>query len=384
MGFGITTYNIGEGKGKAIGLLQAENSSLSQSLNFTEEQTTLGVNSFRYKLFLDPAKAIDNAIITTFETPLNSKKSSIAGIGDISTFESHPKYYSSISGALAAVETMYGAPGYTGVSGGTEYGDGVVSERATYVNLNIAGSAIDIDIASRIGSISVGAVITQSGGASGVLVLARTAQVGVDVNLLLKEWTGTFSAGAATTVFVAGIAFTNNSLTNYAGIGTMYKDIIISERFPNLEPPNPSANNPTGNVQYDILSGSTNGIGAGLTFHPNCINAAYDDFVYSDDTLPVLGTVLAFDGVSNSSGLSNITSLRAEIKSLRGINSSDSNVRTGIASFVGAGSTVRTKKTGFARNIWSLEYTKKQGAAQISNNNTAISILSDPAFGGPY
>ena len=164
----------------------------------------------------------------------------------------------------------------------------------------------------------------------------------------------------------------------------MYKDIIISERFPNLEPPNPSANNPSGNVQYNILSGSTNGIGAGLTFHPNCINAAYDDFVYSDDTLPVLGTVLAFDGVSNSSGLSNITSLRAEIKSLRGINSSDSNVRTGIASFVGAGSTVRTKKTGFARNIWSLEYTKTQGSSQISNNNTAISILSDPAFGGPY
>lgn len=382
MGFGITTYNIGEGKGKAIGLLQAENSSLTQSLNYTEEQTTLGVNSFRYKLFLDPAKAIDNAIVTTFETPLNSKKSSIAGIGDISTFESHPKYYSSISGALAAVETMYGAPGYTGVSGGTEYGDGVVSERATYVNLNIAGSEIDIDIASRIGSISVGAVITQPGGASGVLVLPRTAQVGVDVNLLLKDWTGTFGVGA--TVYVAGAAFTTNSLTNYAGIGTMYKDVIISEKFPNLEPPNPSANNPSGNPQYNILSGSTNGIGAGLTFHPNCINAAYDDFVYSDDTLPVIGTVLAFDGASNSSGLSSITSLRAEIKSLRGINSSDSNVRTGITSFVGAGSTVRTKKTNFARNMWSLEYTKKQGSSQISNNNTAISILSDPAFGGPY
>ena len=57
---------------------------------------------------------------------------------------------------------------------------------------------------------------------------------------------------------------------------------------------------------------------------------------------------------------------------------------TGIASFVGAGSTVRTKKTGFARNMWSLEHTKIQGAAQISNNNTAISILSDPTFGGPY
>ena len=384
MGFGITTYNIGEGKGKAIGLLQAENSSLTQSLNYTDEQTTLGVNSFRYSLFLEPAKVIDNAIISKFETPLNSKKSSIAGIGNISTFESHPKYYSSISGALAAVETMYGAPGYTGVSGGTEYGDGVVSERATYVNLNISGIEIDIDIASRIGSISAGTAVSQFGGASGVLVLARTAQVGVDTNLLLKDWTGTFSAGAATTVFVAGVAFTSNSLTNYAGIGTMYKDIIITETFPNLEPPNASSNNPKGNPQYKILSGSTNGIGAGLTFHPNCVNGAYDDFVYSDDTLPVIGTVLAFDGASNSSGLSSITSLRAEIKSLRGINSSDSNVRTGIASYVGAGSTVKNRKSSFAVNMWSLERSKVQGASQISNNNTAISILSDPAFGGPY
>jgi len=384
MGFGITTYNIGEGKGKAIGLLQAENSSLTQSLNYTEEQTTLGVNSFRYNLFLDPAKAIDNAIVTTFETPLNSKKGSIAGIGNVSSFESHPKYYSSVSAALAAVETMYGAPGYTGVSGGTEYGDGVVSERATYVNLNISGIEIDIDTAARIGSISAGTSITQDGGASGVLVLARTAQVGVDTNLLLKDWTGTFSIGLGATVYVAGVAFTSNSLTNYAGIGTMYKDIIISERFPNLEPPNPSSDNPSGNPQYNILSGSTNGVGAALTFHPNCINGAYDDFVYSDDTLPVLGTVLAFDGTSNSSGLSSITSLRAEIKSLRGINSSDSNNRTGISSFVGAGSTVRTRKTGFARNMWSLERSKVQGATQISNNNTAISILSDPAFGGPY
>jgi hypothetical protein len=327
---------------------------------------------------------IDNAIISKFETPLNSKKSSIAGIGNISTFESHPKYYSSISGALAAVETMYGAPGYTGVSGGTEYGDGVVSERATYVNLNISGIEIDIDIASRIGSISAGTAVSQFGGASGVLVLARTAQVGVDTNLLLKDWTGTFSAGAATTVFVAGVAFTSNSLTNYAGIGTMYKDIIITETFPNLEPPNASSNNPKGNPQYKILSGSTNGIGAGLTFHPNCVNGAYDDFVYSDDTLPVIGTVLAFDGASNSSGLSSITSLRAEIKSLRGINSSDSNVRTGIASYVGAGSTVKSRKSSFAVNMWSLERSKVQGASQISNNNTAISILSDPTFGGPY
>ena len=384
MGFGITTYNIGEGKGKAIGLLQAENSSLTQSLNYTDEQTTLGVNSFRYSLFLEPAKVIDNAIISKFETPLNSKKSSIAGIGNISTFESHPKYYSSISDALAAVETMYGAPGYTGVSGGTEYGDGVVSERATYVNLNISGIEIDADIASRIGSISTGTPITQSGGASGVLAIARTAQVGVDVNLLLKDWTGTFSIGLGATVFVAGVAFTSNSLTNYAGIGTMYKDIIITETFPNLEPPNASSNNPKGNPQYKILSGSTNGIGAGLTFHPNCINAAYDDFVYSDDTLPVIGTVLAFDGASNSSGLSSITSLRAEIKSLRGINSSDSNVRTGIASYVGAGSTVKSRKSSFAVNMWSLERSKVQGASQISNNNTAISILSDPTFGGPY
>ena len=384
MGFGITTYNIGEGKGKAIGLLQAENSSLTQSLNYTDEQTTLGVNSFRYSLFLEPAKVIDNAIISKFETPLNSKKSSIAGIGNISTFESHPKYYSSISDALAAVETMYGAPGYTGVSGGTEYGDGVVSERATYVNLNISGIEIDADIASRIGSISTGTPITQSGGASGVLAIARTAQVGVDVNLLLKDWTGTFSIGLGATVFVAGVAFTSNSLTNYAGIGTMYKDIIITETFPNLEPPNASSNNPKGNPQYKILSGSTNGIGAGLTFYPNCINAAYDDFVYSDDTLPVIGTVLAFDGASNSSGLSSITSLRAEIKSLRGINSSDSNVRTGIASYVGAGSTVKSRKSSFAVNMWSLERSKVQGASQISNNNTAISILSDPTFGGPY
>lgn len=384
MGFGITTYNIGEGKGKAIGLLQAENSSLTQSLNYTEEQTTLGVNSFRYSLFLEPAKVIDNAIISKFETPLNSKKSSIAGIGNISTFESHPKYYSSIGDALAAVETMYGAPGYTGVSGGTEYGDGVVSERATYVNLNISGAEIDITTAARIGSISAGTSVSQFGGASGVLVLARTAQVGVDTNLLLKEWTGTFSTGTGTTVFIAGIAFTNNSITNYAGIGTMYKDIIITETFPNLEPPNASSNNPKGNPQYKILSGSTNGIGAGLTFHPNCVNGAYDDFVYSDDTLPVIGTVLAFDGASNSSGLSSITSLRAEIKSLRGINSSDSNVRTGIASYVGAGSTVKSRKSSFAVNMWSLERSKVQGASQISNNNTAISILSDPAFGGPY
>ena len=164
----------------------------------------------------------------------------------------------------------------------------------------------------------------------------------------------------------------------------MYKDIIITETFPNLEPPNASSNNPKGNPQYKILSGSTNGIGAGLTFHPNCVNGAYDDFVYSDDTLPVIGTVLAFDGASNSSGLSSITSLRAEIKSLRGINSSDSNVRTGIASYVGAGSTVKNRKSSFAVNMWSLERSKVQGASQISNNNTAISILSDPAFGGPY
>ena len=61
MPFGITAYQdreAGQYSG-AVGLLQAENLSLNQNFEAQDKLDTLGINSFRYNLYKEPAEVID-------------------------------------------------------------------------------------------------------------------------------------------------------------------------------------------------------------------------------------------------------------------------------------------------------------------------------------
>lgn len=372
-GFGITTYSSVDSSGnvdtdypQAVGTLQASNLSLNQINTVSGGDRTLGVNSIRYNFFQEPSEAIDEATLEDFLDPIETKKGEIISLGNASAAENNISYYASGSDAFSALETLYGAPS-------SSSNEGVISTRQKLTNI------IFTDVGNTEGfNVSAGAGISQFGsGASGIVVYASSAAIGVAGSILVQDVSGDFltdSAGIGYTVFINGTTGigTNQDLS-FAASGEVYDDIVSTIQYPNLYPANVAEENPLSPLELRVLDSDNKGTGFGQTFYQNSIEGTYDSFVGSDDTLSSRDDVYTISGPAGS--ISSITSIRTEIGVLRGTDST-----TGIQSYVGAGDKIKRYLYNYATNMWLIEKSRTNTQITINNNQAAIDILKNPTF----
>lgn len=352
MGFAVTTYpNITP----VVGLLSAQADSQKELLRINSSQTTLGVNSERYNMMLEPCQVMDNTTLG-YLNDISTDKNSIISLSDHTNFQTYSIYYGSSSAAESATETLF---------------DDVLTSVEAMSNLNFIG----IDVKSNT-NFPVGASVTSSDGGSGIVAIEETSSVGVAFSVIIKSVSGSFGIGSTIFLGSPGVAFTTLSSLNYVGTGQIYPDNTIITYYPDLEPPNTSVDNPFGNEQLKVLVNGTKGIGVANTFYKNSLTnpSTLGGVVQSDDSISSLGTVYTFDTVSGSSVKSSVDSL---------ISSIDSD-RTNLVSFNSGSSTIKGYKKGYSVNMWSLNKSNVDIQTNISGLEAAINILNDPANGGPY
>ena len=341
MSFGVTTYSNG-----AVGILNANLNSLKQTF-LPGGQDTLGINSFRYESFEEPCRTIDNATLTSYNDPINSKKGEIQTLGNIGVFDSHSQYYLTANAAESAITTIFN--------------DTLSHKEALnniIINLDNSSTVSDGDTVSEIG-----------GSATGVVKVSRSLPIGIGVSFFVSVTGGTFGIG--NTIVVSSGLSTVIQGKEFVGYGLIYDDITVTSYYPYLEPADPSQDSPFEDQENKIITPSNAGQGVGNTFYKNSLQSStLGDYVDISDTLPFVGDVFAFDTASNPTGLTSITSIISEIDTLR----------TGISSYVGAGSTVKSFKKGYAINVWSLKKNTSNVNSSIVNIENAIRILEDPSF----
>lgn len=352
MSFGVTTYGNG-----AVGILSANIVSLQQSVIGASAYTTLGINTFRYNLFEEPAKTIDNALISTNLDPANAKKTEINAEGTDTVFLSHQSYHASTAAAEGAATSLYGTEANSSSTG-------ALSEVTTYFSVGVTTNLP--------GSVTAGqSVFFADGTLFGTVAWDVTLQnVGFSYTgkYAVKSWNPNVSIG---TTLIAGTIRVQVPKLEYIGVGKVYNDVVAITAYPNLEPPNNDVDSPFEGRESQKLSSSNAGVGVANTFFANgLVDNTFGDFVIVSGGVPFMQDVLAFDTVSNSTGATDIANLRAEL----------GGYRSGIGSYVGAAATVKGLKNDYAINVWSLRNDAKTNNEQIVNLQNAINILQDPTF----
>lgn len=337
-GFAVTNYNPA-----AVGMLSARLGSLQSSLEDSNANITLGVNSDRYQKFLVPSQNIDGFALADMNT-INSKKDEIVDLGDGDTFYGAQVVFATSAAAEAEVNTIYGADILTSV--------GV----ATALRFPSSSSFTD------------GQNVTQQNtGAFGTIIVTANSQ-----RALL---TGVGGPGSFNTTdnCAVGIGTTQYDPTDtqigvpnqvqFAGIGNINNDLITIQRYPNLEPVDTSASNPyAGEVTQNLGTGNT-GLGIANTYFSN--GGSF------------IGRVFAFDTTADVAAAASITNISNEIVGASGL-------RPGITSFTDTVNIIKPYKNSFALNVWSLSRVNANNQNEMVALSTAISILNDPQYGGPY
>ena len=375
MPFGVTSYQdleAGQYSG-AVGLLQAENLSLNQNFEAEKKLDTLGVNSFRYGLYKQPAEVIDQKTQEHYLTPIKDAKNKILSFGGVSAAQQYMQYYGSGSAALTALETLYGPPADN---------DGVISTRQVINSLRWTGVGNTTGI-----SVSAGASIRTGGdeGGYGIALFSVSAPIGVATRVDVQDITGNVSAGVS--FYVDGVQQSNATSLEFAASGEVFEDSVVVLYYPNLHPPDPAVNNPFGGERFTLLPvDGTNGLGSGQTYYRNSIQGTYDSFPFLTSEhppseqpayksgYPLLGDAYTITDV-NGERHTSIATTCTYIDALRG-----TDLTTGIQSYVGAGSTVKETRQEFAINQWSLVKNRVQTQAKINANDAAIAILKNSAF----
>jgi len=166
-------------------------------------------------------------------------------------------------------------------------------------------------------------------------------------------------------IAIGATNFGNNvglAITSIVGFGTVFADTLVAYRFPNLESGNYSTDNPIESPGNVTVTSSNAGIGKTTIFTENNGSS--------------LGNVFQITGGGGSctGWASSITSLINEIATLR----------AGIATYVSAVNTVKNYKYAQQLDYWSLNKVVSISNATIASNTSALSVLNDPAYGGPY
>lgn len=352
-GFAITSY---DGMTPAIGILSAQSGSISELQNpsIQAPKTTLEINQDRYNLFLKPVKNIDDQLVKKLNS-INNDKQIIADTATHSYWLSNKKTYGSESAARSGAESIFG--------------DTLTSSEGMTRLLMAAPLAN--------GSVSAGIALTQLNGAAGTVAITQSYSLGSPFEIIVKSVSGAFGIGS---VYSPVGVITDCTSTDFVGTGEIYDDNIILTFYPNLEPANTGTQNPLQPENLIPLTSSNEGQGVANTFYKNSLTNPGGGPVPSEN-LPSgvvhttsnspssKGTVFAYNG-SNSTvnnQISDISSKRTEL--------SDPNSSSNV---------IKGDKKGYAQNVWMISKSDSDLSQRQTDIATAIAILEDPTYGGPY
>ena len=332
---------------RASGILQARLDSLNTAVESGNINVTLGVNSERYDYFLTPAAAIDNLGITTTNT-INAKKLEIVDLGDDDTFYGAQQVFATGIAATEAVATIYGNVISTvGIASAIDF-----TSSATFTKGNFLTQA---------GTGAYAEIVATQGSTTRCLVVG-TGRTGF--NLVGQCRTGVSTINSVN-VTVVGVP----QAINFVGMGNIYQDTSLIYTYPNLEPANTSNPNPFNGAASVVLGVGNSGLGAGNTFYPNSMEGA--NLLGGAVSI---GTVFTFNTGGDVAAATSITSIEGEIEDLR----------VGMTSFTQTNDIIKPYKIDFAINVWSLTKVNADNATERAGLATAIQILNDPQWGGPY
>ena len=371
MGFAVTSY-----QDEAVGILSARIISLDQTLNFPESVTQLQVDEDRYEMFKQPATKVDANVLSRFVDPINAAKQVIVNTGTSANFFSNYEIYGSESAAIDKINLIYGV---------ATDPTGVYSSVQAPAVLGFTGVGT-LPIAANF---SAGTVVTDAGGAFGVLAFDYSASPGTSAIAIVKDVTGTFSAGVGNTIYFGEVgpanAYNFNDNVNYIGKAKIYQDVNVMHVYPNLEPPNPATDDIFGSSSNVILTSSNKGIGFANTHFPNGLNTStssptpsLDNFVQCSPAPPLMGEVYTFNTTSGSSQYNTINSNRVTIRDLRVGDPSSNSV--GIGSFNQASVQIKQQKKSYAVNTWSGKRMRVVASQDKAGYQAAIDILTDPSY----
>lgn len=340
MGFGVKYDN------EAQGILNANISSLDQSFVGQSVGITLATNQFRYGLFFGPAQQIDNEILAALG-PANTKKGEVVANGSVTNFLANPQYYGSESAAESGVQSIFGTAGEAGTTG-------VLSNVSSYF-------AVGFSTISPI-SFSAGASASYDGVDFGTNVWDINTDAGI---FAIKDWNRSATVSIGDTITVGGVDTTVDSI-QFVGVGEVYQDIVAVSSFPNLEPPNASAESPLSNNTTIALNSSNAGGGVGNTSYPGgVVGGTFGNLANVQGGLTRLDDVLAFDTSSGSAAAATISADRTEIGGHRGTMSAQSQNAT----------TIKDLKKEYAINIWLLENSGTKNLDSKTQYQGAINVL---------
>lgn len=152
------------------------------------------------------------------------------------------------------------------------------------------------------------------------------------------------------------------AVTDIVGYGIINADTLIAFQYPNLETGNYSADNPIENGSNVTVTSSNAGIGKVNTFTQN--NGSQLGYAFA----------ITGGGGSCAGWASSITSLISEIAS----------IRNGITTYIDAANYIKEYKYKSQLNYWSLNKVISLTGSNISANQTVLTILNNPDYGGPY
>lgn len=169
---------------------------------------------------------------------------------------------------------------------------------------------------------------------------------------------GTVAVGIATD-FGDNVGLASTAVVGY---GVMNADTLVAFRYPKLESGDFSTDNPVENGADVGITTSNAGIGKENTFTQN--NGTN------------LGNVFAITGGGGSctGWASSITDLINEIATLR----------TGVTTYIDAVNSVKGYKHAAQLDYWSYNKVVNDSNSIVSDNDNILTILSNPAYGGPY
>ena len=350
-GFAITSY---DGLTPAVGVLSAQSASISELQNpsIQAPKTTLEVNQDRYNLFLKPVKNIDDQIVKKLDS-INNDKQIIVDTATHAYWLSNKQTYGSESAARSGAESLFG--------------DTLTSSEGMTRLLMIAPNVS--------GTISAGAAVTQVNGADGTVAVTQSYSFGSPFEIIVRSVSGAFGIGS---VYGPAGVITDCSSTDFVGTGQLYDDNVILTFYPNLEPADTGTDNPLQPEELIPLTGSNEGMGVANTFYKNSLTSGGpvnspnlpNGIVHTTSNAPSSkGTVFAYNG-SNSTvnnQISDISTKRSELADPN--NSSD---------------VIKNDKKGYATNVWMISKSDSDLSQRQANIQTAIGILEDPTYGGPY
>ena len=344
-GFAITTYDP-----EAVGILSARLFSLETAADSGNNNITLGVNSDRYQAFLAPSQSIDNLGITTINI-INDRKTGISTVGGDDTFYGAQEVYATEAAATGAVSTIYGdVVSSVGVASAIRFPVNAIFVSGRYLVQENTGAFGQI-------------MATQS--ATNRALIIGIGQTGFNTTDTCRTGVSTIFGDNSTIVGVP------NEVA-LVGFGNIWQDVSVIYRYPNLEPVDTSVSNPYAGGTSSILVTGNAGQGIANTFYPNAVDGSN---IVSGANF--IGTVFTFDTSSDVAAATSITNMSNEITGQAGL-------RTDVDSFTNTSNIIKPYKNDFAVNVWSLSKVNADRQTEIADLNTAITILSDPQYGGPY